>query len=57
MPESLIPRMHHMACSYHIQDSQTDVIVFGGNIRRQSKFERNVVTLPIIFRFGTEIYC
>ena len=41
-----------MCCSYHIQDCQTDVIIYGGNKQRQSKFDRNVVASPIIIRFG-----
>lgn len=41
-----------MSCSYHILDCQTDVIVFGGNKRRLSKFDRNVITSPVIIRFG-----
>lgn len=52
LPKELQSRMYHMSCSYHIQDCQTDVIVFGGNKRRQSKFDRNVITSPVIIRFG-----
>lgn len=44
--------MFHMCCSDHLQVKQTDVIIYGGNKQRQSKFDRNVITSPIIIRFG-----
>ena len=48
----LRPRMWHMGCSYHIGERQTDVVVYGGNKQRQSKYERHVMTDVVIFRFG-----
>ena len=51
----LIPRKYHMCCSNFIEGQQTDVVVYGGNKRRKSKFERNVMTDMVIFRFG--MYC
>ena len=48
----LRPRMFHMGCSYHISDKHTDVLVYGGNKQRQSKFERHVMTDLVIFKFG-----
>ena len=44
-----------MSCSFHIQERQTDVIVFGGNKQRKSKYDRHVMTDLMIFRFGREI--
>ena len=44
-----------MSCSVHIQERQTDVLVFGRNKQRKSKFERNVMTDLMIFRFGKEV--
>ena len=41
-----------MGCSYHHGDRHTDVLVYGGNKHRQSKFERHVMTDLIIFKFG-----
>ena len=41
-----------MCTSHYRGGKQTDVIVYGGNKRRKSKFERNVMTDMIIFRFG-----
>ena len=41
-----------MGCSYHISDKHTDVLVYGGNKQRQSKFERHVMTDLVIFKFG-----
>ena len=50
-----------MSCSYHITDRQADVFVFGGNKQRKTKFEKNVMTDLLIFRFGepacTDIQC
>ena len=51
-PPALKPRMFHMSCSYHIQDQQTDAIVYGGNKRRENKYDRNVTDVVAIFRFG-----
>ena len=47
--------MFHMSCSYHIQTKQTDVIVYGGNKQRKDKFDRNVMTDAVIFRFGNPL--
>ena len=44
-----------MSCSYHIAEGQTDVLVFGGNKQRKTKFERNVMTDLLIFRFGESV--
>ena len=44
--------MWHMACSYHTEDNRTDVILFGGNIRRRSQAEKHVVTGLTILSFG-----
>ena len=44
-----------MSCSYHIAEGQTDVLVFGGNKQRKTKFERNVMTDLLIFRFGEPV--
>ena len=41
-----------MCASHFVEHGQTDVVVFGGNKRRQTKFERNVITGLVIFRFG-----
>ena len=41
-----------MSCSYHIADRQTDVLVYGGNKQRKTKFERNVVTDLLVIKFG-----
>jgi hypothetical protein len=49
---SLTPRKYHMCSSHFVGEGQTDVIVYGGNKRRKSKFERNVMTDMMIFRFG-----
>lgn len=51
-PPALTPRMFHMSCSYHMHDKQTDAIVYGGNKRRESKYDRNVTDVVAIFRFG-----
>ena len=48
--------MWHMACSYHIEDNRTDVLLFGGNIRRRSQAEKHVVTGLTIFSFGKFTY-
>ena len=48
----LVPRKYHMCASYFRAEKQADVIVYGGNKRRKSKFERNVMTDMLIFRFG-----
>ena len=45
-----------MSCSYHIQTKQTDVIVYGGNKQRKDKFDRNVMTDAVIFRFGNPFF-
>jgi hypothetical protein len=52
-PPFLKPRMFHMSCSYHVQDKQTDVVIYGGNKQRQHKFDRNVITCPVIVKFGS----
>ena len=52
MKIKLLPRKYHMCCSHFVRENQTDVIVYGGNKRRKNKFERNVMTDMIIFRFG-----
>ena len=44
-----------MSCSYHITERQTDVLVFGGNKQRKTKFEKNVMTDLLIFRFGEPV--
>ena len=41
-----------MCVSHFVQERQADVVVYGGNKRRKTKFERNVMTDMIIFRFG-----
>ena len=41
-----------MCASHFMGERQVDVVVYGGNKRRKSKFERNVMTDMIIFRFG-----
>ena len=50
----LCPRKYHMSCSYHKQERQTDVFLFGGNKQRKSKFERHVMTGLTIFHFGEQ---
>ena len=37
---------------YHNHDYQTDVIIFGGNIQRKSKFDKHVVTEMRLLKFG-----
>ena len=51
---SLRPRKYHMSCSYHKQERQTDVFLFGGNKQRKSKFDRHVMTGLTIFHFGEQ---
>ena len=51
----LIARKYHMCASHYVGERQTDVVVYGGNKRRKSKFERNVMTDMIIFRFGERL--
>ena len=46
------PRKYHMSCSYHKQERQTDVFVFGGNKQRKSKYDRHVMTGLMVFHFG-----
>lgn len=48
----LMARMWQMTCSHHYGDMRTDVIMFGGNKRRQSKFDKHVMTALTVFRFG-----
>ena len=48
--------MWHMACSYHMEDNRTDVILFGGNIRRRSQAEKHVQTGLTIFSYGKSTY-
>ena len=46
-------RMLHMtSVYYHKHDCSTDVIVFGGNIQRKSKFDKHVVTETRVLKFG-----
>ncbi len=52
MKVELVPRKYHMCASYFRAERQADVVVYGGNKRRKSKFERNVMTDMLIFRFG-----
>ena len=55
---SCLPRMFQMSCSSHERERgrererETEVVAFGGNKQRQNKFDRNVMTDLIIFRFG-----
>lgn len=44
-----------MCMSHFVRERQTDVVVYGGNKRRKTKFERNVMTNMIIFRFGKKL--
>lgn len=45
-----------MCCSRFVSPGgQTDVIVYGGNKRRKSKYEKNVMTDLMIFRFGESL--
>ena len=44
-----------MSCSYRIADRQTDVLVYGGNKQRKTKFEKNVMTDLLIIRFGEPV--
>ena len=47
-------RMFHMTSAYHrSHDYSTDVIIFGGNIQRKSKFDKHVVTETRVLKFGT----
>lgn len=41
-----------MCCSFFRQERMVDVIVYGGNKRRKSKLERNVMTDTLVVRFG-----
>lgn len=50
---NLIPRKYHMCVSHFVEERQTDVVVYGGNKRRKSKYDRNVMTDMVIYRFGT----
>lgn len=43
-----------MCCSYFRRERQVDVIVYGGNKRRKTKLERNVMTDMLVVRFGKE---
>ena len=46
--------MFHMTSAYyHNHDCSTDVIIFGGNIKRKSKFDKHVVTEARVLKFGT----
>ena len=48
----LKPRMFFSSCNHYIHTRQTDVIIYGGNKQRKDKFDRNVMTNPLIIRFG-----
>lgn len=50
----LKPRMWHTADAHHkgTGGCETDVILFGGNVRRKSNSEKHVVTGLSIFTFG-----
>ena len=39
------------AC-YHDNNYSSDVIIFGGNIQRKSKFDKHVVTETRVLKFG-----
>ena len=43
--------MWHMAASCYL-DGKTEALVFGGNIRRSSKYDRHAVTDLTILTFG-----
>ena len=47
--------MFHMTSSYYHSHNHcsTDVIIFGGNIQRKSKFDKHVVTETRVLKFGT----
>ena len=46
-------RMFHMTSVYYRNhDYCTDVIIFGGNIQRKSKFDKHVVTETRMLKFG-----
>ena len=45
--------MFHMNSAYYCNhDYSTDVIIFGGNIQRKSKFDKHVVTETRVLKFG-----
>ena len=45
--------MYQMSCSYHHDGGmKSDAIAYGGNKRRQSKFDKHVMTDLRILRFG-----
>jgi len=49
--------MYHMSTVYYRNhDYQTDVIIFGGNIQRKSKFDKHVVTEMRVLKFGELFY-
>ncbi len=52
MPSSLVSRKYHMCASHFVGERQADVIVYGGNKRRKTKFDKNVMTDMIVLRFG-----
>ena len=37
---------------YRSHDNSTDVIIFGGNIQRKSKFDKHVVNEMRVLKFG-----
>ena len=41
-----------MTCSFFHDTMMTDIIIYGGNKRRESKFDRHVMTGLTILRFG-----
>ena len=48
--------MFHMTSAYYRNhDYSTDVIIFGGNIQRKSKFDKHVVTETRVLKFGRYI--
>lgn len=49
---NLVARKYHMCCSFFKQERTSDMIVYGGNKRRKSKLERNVMTDMLIVKFG-----
>ena len=46
-----------MTSAYYCNhDYQTDVIIFGGNIQRKSKFDKHVVTEMRLLKFGESTF-
>ena len=46
-------RMYQMTSAYYRSHNyQTDAIIFGGNIQRKSKNDKNVVTEMRVLKFG-----